>query len=89
MSKVLFAPFGIVAGILSGLIGKRLFMHAWSVVAAEDPPDGSVHRTTWPKLIFATALEGAIYRATKAAVDHGTRRGFYRLTGSWPGQEES
>ena len=47
-----------------------------------------MHRTSLPKLILATAIEGAVFRATKAAVDRGARTGFFRLTGSWPGDEE-
>lgn len=88
MKKLFFAPFSILSGILAGFVGKRLFDHVWSLVDAEQPPDGSVHRTTLPKLILATAIEGAVFRATKAVVDRGARTSFFRLTGSWPGDEE-
>jgi hypothetical protein len=88
MKKLFFAPFSIAGGILAGFAGKRLFAHVWSLIDAEEPPDGSVHRTTWRKLILATALEGAVFRATKAVADRGARSGFHRLTGTWPGDEE-
>ena len=39
------------------------------------------------KLLLANALEGAVFRATRAAADHGSRRAFASLTGSWPGDE--
>jgi hypothetical protein len=87
MSKLLFAPFGIIGGFIAGFIGKKLFEQVWGLIDEEEPPDGSVRRTTWTKLIVATALEGAIFRAVRAAVDRGTRQSFFRLTGSWPGDE--
>jgi hypothetical protein len=38
------------------------------------------------KLGPALLVEGA-FRLVKGMVDHGTRQGFFRLTGSWPGEE--
>jgi hypothetical protein len=32
-------------------------------------------------------VQGAIFRAVKKATDHGTRRAFMNLTGTWPGEE--
>jgi hypothetical protein len=37
--------------------------------------------------VLALVLQGAIFRAVRGLVDHGARRGFYNLTGSWPGDE--
>ena len=42
---------------------------------------------SWPQLVVALAIEGAIFRAVRGLVDRGSRRGFYRLTGVWPGEE--
>ena len=88
MKKLFFLPFKIVSGIVAGKVGKRLYGHVWSLVDVEEPPDGSVHRTSLPKLILATAIQGAVFSATKAAADRGARNSFFRLTGSWPGDEE-
>jgi hypothetical protein len=38
--------------------------------------------------LVALALEGAVFRATKGLADHGARRAFARMTGSWPGEEQ-
>ena len=88
MKKLFFAPFSLAGGILAGFTSKKLFEQVWGRVDTEAPPDGSVHRTSWGKLIAATAIQGAISRATKAAFDRGARTSFLRLTGSWPGDEE-
>jgi hypothetical protein len=33
-------------------------------------------------------IEGALFRVVKGLVDHASRRGFSKATGSWPGEEE-
>ena len=88
MKKLFFAPFSIAGGIAAGFVGKKLFDQVWGLIDERQPPDGSVRRASWGKLIAATALEGAIFRTTKAAFDRGARTGFLRLTGSWPGDDE-
>ncbi len=55
MSKLFFAPFGIVGGLIAGFLGKKLFEQVWGLIDREEPPDGSVRRTTWGKLLAATA----------------------------------
>jgi len=85
--KLLFIPFGVVGGLLAGFVGKKLFEQVWGLIDDEEPPEPEHRVTTWGKLIAATALEGAIFRATRAAVDHGSRQAFASLTGSWPGDE--
>jgi hypothetical protein len=39
------------------------------------------------KLLIALLVEGAIARVVRGFVDHGTRRGWARVTGAWPGAE--
>jgi hypothetical protein len=85
--KLLFIPFSIVGGLMAGFVGKKLFEQIWGLIDDEEPPDSEHRVATWGKLIAATALEGAIFRATRAAVDHGSRQAFASITGSWPGEE--
>jgi chorismate-pyruvate lyase len=37
------------------------------------------------EVLLAAALQGAIFAATKAAIDRLGAQGFTKLTGSWPG----
>ena len=85
--KLLYKPFGIVFGIIGGILAKKLFEQVWGLIDKEEPPDPKHRETTWIKLIGALALEGAIFRAIRGLFDHGSRMGFARLTGSWPGEE--
>jgi hypothetical protein len=87
LSRILFAPVSIAAGLLAGLLGRKLFERAWGVVDDAEPPDSEHREVVWPKLIAALAIEGAIFRLVKGLVDHGARTSFARATGSWPGEE--
>ena len=87
MSKLLFAPISIGAGLAAGLLGRKLFEQAWGMVDEEEPPHSQHREIEWPKLVAALAIEGAIFRLVKGLVDHGARRTFERATGAWPGEE--
>ncbi len=86
--KVFFIPLSVAGGFLAGFIGKKAFEGLWAVIDDSEPPD-SEHRDARPgKLVAALALEGAIFGVTRGLADHAARRGFERLTGTWPGEEE-
>jgi hypothetical protein len=85
--KILFLPVSILGGILGGLIGKKLFEGLWGLVDDQEPPDAEHRDVHYGKLAVALLLEGAIFRVVRGLVDHAARRGFERLTGSWPGEE--
>jgi hypothetical protein len=88
MSKILFIPISVAGGLVAGIIGKKLFEQLWGVVDDEEPPDPKHRDVPWGKVVLALALEGAIFRAVRGVVDRGSRIGFERLTGTWPGQAE-
>lgn len=86
MSKVLFVPFSVIGGLVAGLIGKKIFEQAWGVIDDEEPPDPKHRDVSWKKVVPALLLEGAIFRAVRGLVDRGSRIGFAKATGTWPGQ---
>jgi hypothetical protein len=85
--KLLFLPFSIVAGLVAGLLSKKLVAGAWRLVDEEEAPDAKQREISVAKMALALVIEGAIFRAVRGLVDHGARTLFYRLTGSWPGEE--
>jgi hypothetical protein len=86
--KLLFLPFSIVGGLIAGFVSKKLFEQIWSVIDEEEPPEAKHRKISMGKLVAALALEGAIFRVARGLADHGSRQGFARVTGSWPGEEE-
>jgi hypothetical protein len=85
--KFLFIPMSIVLGLIAGLIGRKIFEQAWGMIDEEEPPDAKHREINFAKLIPALLIEGAIFRFVKGLTDHGARRGYARLTGTWPGEE--
>jgi hypothetical protein len=85
--KFLFTPIGIGAGLVAGFLAKKAFEGIWGLVDEEEPPEPDQREIRMAKLVAALAVEGAVFRLVKGLTDHGTRSGFARLTGRWPGEE--
>lgn len=85
--KILFIPFSVIGGLIAGFLGKKVFEQLWALFDDEEPPEAEHREIRFGKLVAATALEGAIFRGTRAAIDHQMRHAFAGLTGSWPGEE--
>jgi hypothetical protein len=84
---LIYKPFGIILGIMAGLLGKRLFNFAWTKIDDEDPPKGTTERAPWVKIVGAAALQGVIFKVTRVVVDRFGARGWAYLTGVWPGEK--
>jgi Protein of unknown function (DUF4235) len=85
--KLIFAPIGIVAGLLAGFAAQKGFDRLWGLFDDEEPPEPDQRDISYPKLLAALIVEGAVFRVTKGMVDHAVRGGFARTTGRWPGEE--
>jgi uncharacterized protein DUF4235 len=84
---LIYKPFGIILSILAALLGKRLFNFAWEKIDDEDPPKGTTQDATWQKILTAAAIQGVIFKTTRVVVDRYGAKGWYFLTGSWPGEK--
>jgi uncharacterized protein DUF4235 len=87
--KVLFAPIGVLAGLIAGFLAQKGFERIWAIVDEEQAPEVEDREVSYPKLVLALLLEGAIFRLVKGMVDRGARVSFASLTGRWPGEEEA
>jgi hypothetical protein len=83
--KLLFKPFSIVLGLLSGLVASKIFNAIWGIFDEEEPPKPTTRDTSWGKVLSAAAVQGITFKVTRALVDRNLARGFAFLTGSWPG----
>ena len=85
--KLLFIPFSVIGGLASGFLAKKLFEQAWGVVDDEEPPKPTHREVGIGKVVAAAALEGAIFKGTRAVIDHKSRQAFANATGTWPGEQ--
>jgi hypothetical protein len=85
--KLIYKPFGLIFGIVAGILSKKVFEAVWGIFDKEEPPKPTTLQTTWPKVIGAAVVEGVTFKVTRAAVDRVGAKGFAHLTGFWPGEE--
>jgi hypothetical protein len=86
--KAIYKPFGIIFGLLAGLIAKKIFDFLWARIDDEEAPKPTTELAPWPKVIGAAALQGVVFRTTRAVVDRQAAKGFAYLTGTWPGEKQ-
>lgn len=85
--KLVYKPFGIIMGILAGLLSKRIFDFIWTKIDDEDPPKATTKVSPLPKVLAAAALQGVTFKVVRAGVDRAGARGYEHLTGVWPGEK--
>ena len=85
-AKIAYRPFGLISGIVGGLVASAVFEQVWRRVSdQEDVPDALQPEYPWHEILIAAALQGAVYAVVRAAVDRGGAKAFERWTGEWPG----
>ena len=89
MARVLYKPFGLIVGVLGGIVARAIFKRVWAAVPnEEEAPEATDERRGWGEVVAAAAAEGAVFGSVKAAIDRAGARGFANITGAWPGQTE-
>jgi hypothetical protein len=85
-AKLVYRPIGLIGGILAGAVSGAIFKQVWRRVAdRDDAPDALQSEYSTKEVLLASAIQGAIFSVTKAAVDRAGATGFTKLTGKWPG----
>ena len=85
-AKLAYRPIGLLGGILAGTLSSIVFRQIRKQVADEDDaPTALQSEYSMTEVVLAAAIQGAIFAATKAAIDRAGARGFKQLTGAWPG----
>lgn len=86
--KVLYKPWGMLAGIAGGALAGALFKRAWKLISGEEvAPSATDRGRGWIEVILAAGLQGLVYGAVKALVDRAGAAGFEKATGQWPGAD--
>lgn len=86
--KLLYKPFGLIFSLLAAVVSKRIFNFVWSQFDDEEAPKATTQEAPLPKVLGAAALQGMVFKGTRAAVDRYGAKGFYNLTGTWPGPKD-
>ncbi len=85
-AKLAYKPIGLIGGILAGTLSGVIFKQIWKHVSdEEDAPDALQSEYSMREVVLAAAIQGAIFAATKAAIERAGARGFSKVTGAWPG----
>ena len=85
--KFAFVPLSIGLALVAGQLSKKLFDAVWGLVDDEEAPQPKHREVPLMKTAVALVVEGAIFRLVRGLTDHGARRAFAGVTGSWPGEE--
>jgi hypothetical protein len=85
-AKLAYKPVGLVGGIVAGAVSGMVFKQIWKRVSKEEEaPKALQSDYSMREVVLAAAIQGAIFAATKAAIERAGARGFTKVTGSWPG----
>jgi hypothetical protein len=85
--KFVFTPIGLIAGLIAGQLATKIFDAIWGLFDDEEAPRPKHREVPLAKMLIALLIEGAIFRVVRGLADHGTRHGWARVTGNWPGDE--
>jgi hypothetical protein len=85
--KLLFKPFGLLAGLIAARLGRNIFKALWAQIDDAEPPPPTAPHASMGKVVGAKALEAATLAGTAAAADRVAARMFHHLTGYWPGKD--
>jgi len=84
--KLLYRPLGIILGLLGGFAAKKITAVVWSKIDDEEAPKATHEEVSWPKVLSAAALQGAIFYIVRTTINRAGAKGFQHLTGVWPGE---
>ena len=85
--KVLYKPFGIVIGIVAGILARQAFSQVWGHIDDREPPKPTTEEASWGRVLAAAAVQGVTFAIVRAAVNRAGAKGYHRLTGVWPGEK--
>jgi hypothetical protein len=85
LEKVAFKSINFALGVAAGAVAGLVFKEVWRLAAGDDnAPDAGDENRGWGEILFAAALQGAIFAVVKALVHRGGAIGVRKVTGEWP-----
>ncbi len=82
--KLIYKPFGIIAGLIAGRLGRSVFQSLWMRIDNEPPPKPGTGEGSVGKVVGAQALQAGVMAGVAAAVNRVFANTFHYLVGAWP-----
>lgn len=82
--KLIYKPFGIIAGLIASRLGRSIFESLWMRIDDEPPPKPGTGEGSIGKVVGAQALKAGVMAAAAAGVNRLFARAFHHLLGAWP-----
>ena len=84
MSRFAAKSAGAIGGMLGGLIASAIFGRLWKLVSGKDhPPNATSLEYGWGEVLFAAALQGAVFGMVRTAIDRAGAAAYQKSTGEW------
>ncbi|MFD9252282.1 DUF4235 domain-containing protein, partial [Streptomyces bottropensis] len=79
-----YQPLGFALGWGGGALASLAFQKTWKLIRHEDDaPDALDRDRGWGEVLFAAAVQGAIFAVVRSAVDRAGAKAIERSTGVW------
>ncbi|MFI2035269.1 DUF4235 domain-containing protein [Streptomyces bottropensis] len=86
---LVYQPLGFALGWGGGALASLAFQKTWKLIRHEDDaPDALDRDRGWGEVLFAAAVQGAIFAVVRSAVDRAGAKAIERSTGVWPATEK-
>jgi hypothetical protein len=82
--RLLYKPFGIIAGLIASQLGRKAFKSIWKKIDEEPLPRPGSGQGSVTKVVGGRALEAGVMAASAAAVDRMFAIAFHYFIGIWP-----
>ncbi|NMH90853.1 DUF4235 domain-containing protein [Pseudonocardia bannensis] len=78
--KIAYKPVGLLSGVVGGILASQVFALIWKQVSDEDETPAPLSEDySTREVLFAAALQGAVFGLIKAAVDRYGMKWFRRF----------
>ena len=82
--RLLYKPFGLIAGLIAARIGRSVFRSLWTKFDDGPLPNPNTGEASVAKVVTGRALQAAVMAGSAAAVDRAFAALFHHLIGIWP-----